>query len=555
MPHTTSQQGQTQQVNIIIDPVAPGGAAEREVGFSIPDQYNASRILFDNLTRGNGERIAVWSSFGNLTYAQLAAQACRAGNLLLSLGATRGERVLLLLNDTPAYPAFLYGAIRAGLVPVLLNTLTPPDLVQFYLQDAGAKIIVVDSSISSLISPEATNDTALNTLISINGAAHVSHVATIDFDEIAKDLSPDLDEADTHKNEMAFWMYSSGSTGRPKGIVHLQHDMAYTIATYSNEILKLKPDDICFSVPKIFFAYGCGNSVVFPFAVGASTALLAGRPDAKAIFETIEAFRPTVFFGVPTVYTTLTKAQDAAHADLSSLRLCLSAAEVLSADVFNAWKNKTGLEIIEGLGSTEVLHIYLSNTASDKRLGSAGKRVPGYDVKLVDRDGHDIGDAEEGIMWVRGQSNTPFYWNKPDKTADTMRGDWINTNDRFAVDKDGFYYFRGRADDFIKISGQWVYPLEVELCLANHPAVHEVAVLAFELPDRRMTLKAFVVRMDSAQAMSESELRKVLQDYVKTTLMPHKYPREVEFVESLPKTGTNKIDRQELFKRGLSRQD
>ena len=284
------------------------------------------------------------------------------------------------------------------------------------------------------------------------------------------EFSSTLEEGETHRNDMAFWMYSSGSTGRPKGIVHLHHDMAYSNAAFAAHVLQLKPDDICFSVPKMFFAYGFGNSVTFPFSVGASSLLLPGQPKPQTIFAAIEKYRPTVFFGLPTLYTALTKAAGTATCDFSSLRMSLSAAEVLSAEVFNGWKGLTGLEIVEGLGSTEALHIYLSNVAEKKKLGAAGLRVPGYEIALKDKDGRLVGDGEEGILWVRGDLNTPQYWNRPDKTAETIReGGWIYTGDRFVRDRDGFFFFRGRADDLIKISGQWVYPLEVELCLADHP--------------------------------------------------------------------------------------
>jgi acetyl-CoA synthetase len=300
-------------------------------------------------------------------------------------------------------------------------------------------------------------------------------------------------------------------------------------------------------VPKIFFAYGFGNAITFPFAVGAVTLLLPGQPKPAAIFEAIEKYRPSVFYGLPTLYTSLTKAEGVAATDFSSLRMALSAAEVLSADVFNGWKALTGLEIIEGLGSTEVLHIYLSNRPETKKLGAAGLRVPGYEILLRDKDGREVGDNEEGILWVRGDSNTPFYWNRPDKSAETIReGGWIYTGDRFVRDSDGFHFFRGRADDLIKISGQWVYPLEVELCLAEHPDIRECAVFAAELPDRRMTLKAVVV-MNSGEFDPNNVTRK-LQDYVKAKLLPYKYPREIRFIEELPKTGTGKIDRQALLR-------
>jgi acyl-coenzyme A synthetase/AMP-(fatty) acid ligase len=323
--------------------------------------------------------------------------------------------------------------------------------------------------------------------------------------------------------------------------------MAYSDLAFAKNILKLQADDICFSVPKMFFAYGFGNSVTFPFAAGASTLLLPGQPKPQAIFDAIERFRPSVFFGLPTLYTSLTKAEGAGNTDFSSLRMAVSAAEVLSADVFNGWKTLTGLEIIEGLGSTEVLHIYLSNHPQNKKLGAAGLRVPGYEIALRDSNGRDVGDNQEGILWVRGDSNTPLYWNRPDKSAETIRGDgWIYTGDRFVRDSDGFHFFRGRADDLIKISGQWVYPLEVELCLAEHPQVRECAVFAVELPDRRMTLKAVVVM--NSRSFHEGEATKMLQDFVKAKLLPYKYPREVKFLDELPKTGTGKIDRQALLR-------
>jgi benzoate-CoA ligase family protein len=464
------------------------------------------------------------------------------------LGLQRGDRILMFLDDTPAYPAAFFGAVRAGFVPLLINTLTPPDLLQFYLCDSGATVAVAESEFCSRFDAQACKDTALRTLIIVSGGTG-DHAAPNAF--LAEAWLPkfpsELAEADTHRDEMAFWMYSSGSTGRPKGIVHLQHDMAYSDLAFAQNVLKLKPDDICFSVPKIFFAYGFGNSITFPFSAGAATLLLPGQPKPAAIFEAIGRFRPTVFFGLPTLYTSLTKAAGAAAANFSSLRMALSAAEVLSAEVFNGWRTLTGLEIVEGLGSTEVLHIYLSNRPEQKKLGAAGLRVPGYEIALKDKDGHEVADNEEGILWVRGDSSTPLYWNRPDKTAETIReGGWIYTGDRFVRDSDGFHFFRGRADDLIKISGQWVYPLEVELCLAEHPEVRECAVYAAELPDRRMTLKAVVVM--NSRSFEEADATKRLQDFVKARLLPYKYPREVIFIDELPKTGTGKIDRQAVLR-------
>lgn len=532
----------------IADQVPADSAGAAEIGFSIPERYNASDILFANLEQGRGDRLAVTGPCGQRTYSELCADAARFGNALLSLGLKRGDRVLMFLDDTPVYPAAFFGAVRAGLVPLLINLQTPSDLLQFYLTDSGAEVAITEAGFAGRFDATACRDARLKTLVVVNGVTDAATaVQTVAAQEWLAGSADRLDAADTHRNDMAFWMYSSGSTGRPKGIVHLQHDMPYTAVSYARHVLKLTPDDLCFSVPKIYFAYGFGNSITFPFAVGAASLLLPGQPKPAAIFDAIARYRPTVFFGLPTLYTTLTKAPEAGTADLSSIRLAISAAEILSAEVFNAWKRLGGIEIIEGLGSTEVLHIYLSNTAEKKKLGSAGLRVPGYEIALRDQDGRDVAADAEGFLWVRGDSNTPLYWNRPDKSAETVRdGGWIFTGDRFLRDADGFHFFRGRADDLVKVSGQWVYPLEIELCLADHPLVRECAVIAFELPDRRTTLRAFVALND--EVFDAEKFTRDLQDYVKQKLTPYKYPRSVEFMRELPKTGTGKIDRQALLR-------
>jgi acetyl-CoA synthetase len=532
----------------IADPVRADNPGAREIGFEIPPIYNASSILFDNLAKGRGNRLALTGPSGARSYSELCGDASRWGHGFTSLGLKRGDRVLMFLDDTPAYPAAFFGAVRAGFVPLLINTLTPPDLLQFYLSDSGATVAVADAEFGQRFDAIACKGTSLNTLIVVNGAAPAQAVpTTLLAAQWLADFPQHLPQTATHRNEMAFWMYSSGSTGRPKGVVHLQHDMAYSDCAFAKTVLKLQPEDICFSVPKIFFAYGFGNSITFPFSAGATSLLLPGQPKPQAIFDAIERYRPSLFFGLPTLYTALTKAESAEGRDYSSLRMALSAAEVLSAEVSNGWKRLTGLEIVEGLGSTEALHIYLSNRADQKKPGAAGLRVPGYEIALLDRDGRDVADNEEGILWVRGDSNTPLYWNRPDKSAETIRkAGWIYTGDRFTRDPDGFYFFRGRADDLVKISGQWVYPLEVELCLAEHPDVRECAVFAAELSDRRMTLKAVVVM--NGRTFDEETATRMLQDFVKEKLLPYKYPREIKFIDELPKTGTGKIDRQAVMR-------
>jgi benzoate-CoA ligase family protein len=520
----------------------------REIGFTIPERYNASAVLFDNLAAGRGERPAVIGPAGARSYAQLAADAARWGNGFLALDLPRGDRILMVLDDSPIYPAAFFGALRAGLVPILINVLTPPDLLRFYLEDSAAEVAVVEAEFCDRFESACGGRTPLKTLVVVNGepsaALHGVDIKTAN--EWLSSFAGRLACADTHRNDMAFWMYSSGSTGRPKGIVHLQHDMTYTHQSYGRSVLKLTPDDICFSVPKIFFSYGFGNSITFPFSVGAASLLMPGRATPAAVFAAIAQYRPTVFYGLPTLYTLLTHAPEIRDADFSSLRLAVSAAEILSSEIFNAWKAATGLEIVECLGSTEMLNVYLSNTPERKKAGAAGLRVPGYEIVLKDDAGNEVTDGSEGAMWIRGHSGTPMFWNRPERTAQTIHeGGWLFTGDRFVRDQDGFYFFRGRKDDLIKVSGQWVNPIEVQRCLLDHPDVRECLVLPVQLPDKRMALKAFVVMIEPVH--DQKAATRALQDYVKRKLVPYKYPRLVAFLSELPKTGTDKIDRQALL--------
>ena len=522
----------------IEDPVGRTVGAEA-IGFDKARHPNCSAILFDNLAR-SPDALAVTGPGGDRTYRALCAEASAWGRAFLAAGLSSGDRIAFLLDDGPAFPAAFFGAVRAGLVPVLLNTQTTRELLAFFLADSGARIAVAEAALADIFEHED-----VETLVVVGAAAgSVLRRGVVPGDAFLAGHDGTLPCATTGPDDMAFWMYSSGSTGRPKGIVHLHHDMAYTVAAYADHVLRVRPDDRLFSVPKLFFAYGFGNGITFPFAAGATAVLMPGRPRADAVLDAIERWRPTLLFGLPTLYTALARAPGVAARDFSSLRLSLSAAEILSEDVFAAWRDLTGLGPVEGLGSTEMLHIYLSNTQEDKRLGSAGRAVPGYEVRLCDPDGRDVAPGEEGVMLVRGHSSAPCYWNRPDRTADTMRGAWIHTGDRF-VERDGAFYFQGRADDLIKVSGQWVWPLEVERCLAEHPHVHECAVLAHPLADRRMTLRA-VVRLRDGLTGSEART-KALQDHVKERLVAYKYPRIVEYVDAMPHTGTGKIDRQALL--------
>ena len=531
----------------ISDPVADDALGAGEVGFLKYRHANASEILFDNLTNGNRDRPAIKSQSGTVTYSELCTNAARYGNALRNFGLKRGDRVILLLDDTPACPAAFFGAMRAGFVPVIINTLTPPDLLRFYLLDTEARVAICEAELVVTLNGDAVTGTKLEKIVIVNGKGATVREAITEQEFLASS-GGDLAVVPTSPDDMAFWLYSSGTTGRPKGIVHLQHDMAYTAASYANSVLKLTPDDICYSVPKIFFAYGLGNSLTFPFSAGACCVLVPGQPRPETVLDTIETYRPTVFFGLPTLYTALARAASAVVTNFSSLRLSISAAETLSETVFYEWRDLTGQEVIEGLGSTELLHIYLSNSREKKKLGAAGQRVPGYEVQLRDTDGNVLDDNQEGVLWVRGHSSAPLYWNRPSKTAETMQEDWINTGDRFSRDGEGYYFFKGRADDLIKVSGQWVHPLEVERCLQTHVGIAECAVLAHRLEDQRMTLRAVVVLKDGAPASVESMTRE-LQGFVKHALLPYKYPRIIEYRDQLPKTATGKIDRQTLKSR------
>jgi benzoate-CoA ligase family protein len=535
----------TEQVAPIQDPVGLDTAGAGEIGFSVPVRYNASAILFDNLEAGRGARTAVLSGDVRLTYAGLCALASQAGHALIAAGVSRSDRVVMLLDDTPVYPAAFFGAVRAGFVPVLLNTLSPADLVRYYIEDSSAGIVIAEANLLPVLAEALEEGAKVKLVVVANGDVPDNFpVDTASWEGFIAAQPAELEPADTHRDDMAFWMYSSGSTGRPKGIVHLQHDMPYTHLSYGEYVLSLTEEDIVYSVPKIFFAYGFGNALTFPFSVGAAVILQSGRPEPAPIYDVIERHRPTVFFGLPTLYNALVAHEGSAARDLSSLRLCLSAAEPLPEETFNEWERRYGLAILEGLGSTEVLHIYVSNFADDLCKGASGKRVPGYEVELRDMDGEPVAPGEAGTMWVRGDSQAPFYWNQPEKTAETMRGDWIYTGDRFTCDEQGFYHFDGRADDLIKVSGQWIYPLEIERCLNEHPHVQESCVLGISQADGLMTTKAWIVL--KAGLTGSDEVTRNLREHVKSALLPYKYPRLVEYRDDLPKTGTGKIDRQKL---------
>jgi benzoate-CoA ligase family protein len=507
-----------------------------------PDRYNASAILDDNLAAGRADKVAIHMGDEQYTYRHVAELANRTGNALRELGVEHENRVLMLLLDTPQFPAAFFGAIKIGAVPIPTNTVMQPADYQYFLNDSRAKVAVVSGPLYKLIEPVRANCKYLRHVVVVDGDGAPG---TVDWKPWVEAASPALDPADTSRDDMAFWLYSSGSTGFPKGAVHLQHDIALTVENYARGVLHMSEADLCFSGSKLFHAYGLGNNLTFPYGVGASTVLFPGRPTPDALFQTIARFRPTLFFSVPTMYAAMLAVPEAEKKyDLRSVRLCVSAAEALPAEIYRQWQERFGLEILDGIGSTEMLHIFISNYPGQVRPGSSGHPVPGYRAKLADENGTEVPAGEIGDLLISGDSAAPFYWNKHEKSKHTMRGEWMFTGDKYHVDADGYYWYDGRSDDMLKVGGAWVSPIEVESALIEHPAVLESAVVGAKDEAGLVKTKAFVVLKEGYSG--SPQLAQELQDFVKSRIAPYKYPRSIEFAGDLPKTVTGKIQRYKL---------
>ncbi|MGE5335335.1 MAG: benzoate-CoA ligase family protein [Nitrososphaerota archaeon] len=528
--------------------VQPSSSAAASPAQSLPDEYNVTAVFLDGaLARGWGDRPAIRTQTVTWTYAQLAEQANRAGNGLAALGTEMEHRVALLLYDSPEFAASFFGAIRLGAVAVPFNTQLRPQDYLYLLNDCRARVLVAEADLWESLAPLRRQMPFLRhvVLVQREGATAGRDPGTVDYAALLAGASAKLATAPTTRDDAALWLYSSGSTGFPKGCVHLQHDMEYCDTHYAKPILQLKPDDITFSAAKLFFAYGLGNGLYFPLAAGASSILYPGRVTPEAAFQVISQQRPTIFFGVPTLYAAMLAMPDAAEKyDTSSLRLCVSAGESLPAELFTRWKDRFGVEILDGIGSTEILHIFISNVAGNVVPGSSGQLVPGYEAKIVDEQGQPVPQGEIGNLLIAGDSICSQYWNKHERTKATISGQWIATGDKYYQDEQGNYWYGGRSDDMLKVSGQWVSPVEVEAALVAYPAVLEAAVVGAEDNDGLVKPYAFVV-LKPDQQPSEA-MGEMLKQHVKTTLQPHKYPRWVSFVTELPKTATGKIQRYRL---------
>ena len=502
---------------------------------SDPRRRNLSLFLDHQIDQGRGDRVAVISGDERITYADLLRRTSCVAAALHDAGVRREERILLLLDDAPAFPATFLGAIRIGAVPVPVNPLYKPSDFRYFLEDSYARVVVADPAFTEKAA-EATR-----------GLVGVRVYEPADLFDAGGGADADqIPALATHDDDMAFWLYSSGSTGRPKGVVHRQSDAAAVCETYGASVLGLTEADVTYSTTKLYHAYGIGNGLFFPYWAGATSVLTPGRPSPDAIFSTVETHRPTAFFSVPTLYNALVNSEGAKERDFSSVRICLSAAEPLPPEVFRRFEDSWGLPILDGIGSTEMLHIYCSNTAEARRPGSSGRPVPGYELLIRGEDGRPAAPGEVGELLVKGDSALAGYWHHRDRTRRALIGEYFATGDRYRVDDDGFYWYEGRADDMIKVGGLWVSPIEIENVLMEHWAVLEAGVVGIDV-EGFMKIRAHVILrpdlVDPTSGDGGEGLVAELQNLCKERLQRYQYPHDVRFEKDLPKTMTGKIQR------------
>jgi 4-hydroxybenzoate-CoA ligase len=509
-------------------------------------RYNAGADLVDrHLPAGRGRRTAFVDARRELTYAALAERTDRFGNALRGLGLRREDRVVLLLLDTVDFPVAFWGAIKAGVVAVPINTLLPPDQWQYMIEDSRAAAVVISAELLERAGPMLARLHEARGLIVVATGGAGDGGTVLDFERVVGAGLAEPPGADTHADEVAFWLYTSGSTGIPKGARHVHASPVATAELFGRGVVGFREDDVVFSAAKLFFAYGLGNGMSFPLAVGATTALLAERPTPETVLATMARHQPTVFCGVPTLYAALLAAPALGRgAGSARLRVCLSAGEALPADVGLRWRDLVGIDILDGIGSTEMLHMFITNRPGDVRYGTTGKPVPGYEARIVDESGAPVAPGTMGELLIKGPTAAEGYWNRRERSRRTFLGEWTRTGDKYWVDDEGYYRYCGRTDDMFKVSGIWVAPFEVESALVSHPAVLEAAVVGQEDEEGLMKPKAFVV-LNAGYEPTEP-LFEELRAHVKETAGPWKYPRWIEVLAELPKTATGKIQRFKL---------
>jgi benzoate-CoA ligase len=530
-----------------ISPHPPGLEAQSDFS-GPPERFNVGQYLMECNAR-RPDKAAFVDDSGALSFGELEDRVRRLAQALRALGLRREERILLLMHDSLDWPVSFLGALYAGLVPVAVNTLLPADDCAYLLEHSRAQAVVVSGALlPTLAAALRCASHEVQRILVSRPVADSSGLEVTDLETLIHAHPPASGPARTGADDPAFWLYSSGSTGRPKGTVHTHANLFWTTQLYGRNVLQLTEQDICFSAAKLFFAYGLGNALSFPLSVGATTLLMGERPTPEAIFKRwrgeVGGFRPTVFFGAPTGFAAILASERLPARDATALRLVSSAGEALPAELGERFKRHFGVDIIDGIGSTEMLHIFLSNRPERVRYGTTGWPVPGYSVELRDGHGAAVPDGELGDLYIQGPSAALLYWGNREKTRETFQGAWTKSGDKYLRNEDGSYTYGGRSDDMIKVSGIYVSPFEVEATLAQHPSVLEAAVIGTEDAQGLIKSKAFVVLKPSAAGgAAPSVTEDELKAFVKQRLAPHKYPRFIEFVLELPKTATGKIQR------------
>jgi benzoate-CoA ligase len=512
---------------------------------NIPRDYNAAYDLIErNLAAGRGDKLAYIDDKGETTYAQLAERVNKAANMLTAMGLKQEDRIMVCLLDGIDFPTVFLGAIKAGIVPVATNTLLTPNDYDYMLSDSRAQVLFVSEALWPSFSAVVGKQTHLKHIVT-SGEHDFGHPRLVNL--LGK-VGGEFDTATTTCDDPCFWLYSSGSTGAPKGTVHLHSHLIQTAELYARPTLGITEHDVVFSAAKLFFAYGLGNGLSFPLSVGATTILMAERPTPASAFERLKKYQPTIFYGVPTLYAAMLASPELPQKGELNLRVCTSAGEALPADIGKRWTDRFGVEILDGIGSTEMLHIFLSNRRGEVHYGTTGKAVPGYYLRLVNEAGNEVAPGELGELQISGPTSALMYWNNRTKTKDTFQGPWTRSGDKYVMDGDGYYTYSGRTDDMLKVSGIYVSPFEVEAALMTHESILEAAVVGHTDDDGLIKPKAYVVLKPGIKA--HDGLYDELKAHVKTRLAPYKYPRWIEVREDLPKTATGKIQRFKL-RRGM----
>ena len=502
----------------------------------LPDIYNAATTFVDeNVAQGRGKKVAIYYEDRRFTYQEVYERVNQTGNALRDLGLEVEQRVLLVLPDCPEFAFSFFGAIKIGAVPIPTNPWMKSADYEYLLRDSRARALIVHESSLPEIEPVRDRSRYLRHVIVVGRPKG----RALAYDSLVSKASATLEAEPTSKDDVVMWNYTSGSTGFPKGAVHLQHDMITITDLFVKPVLGMTEEDICFSASKLFFSYGLGNSLYFPFRFGACTVLWPERPDPEKILQVIEKHRPTFFFSVPTLYARLLRVEK--RYDLGSLRICLSSGEPLPPALFHQWKEKFGQELLDVVGSTEATHDFLANRPGRAKPGSSGEVTPAFEAKIVDDEGREVPTGQVGNLLVKGDANAPYYWNKHEQTKRIMQGEWLKTGDTYYRDEEGYYWYCGRSDDMLKVGGLWVSPIEIENTLMEHPAVLEAAAVGHPDNDGLIKPKAYVLL--KSEYPSSDRLKEELQSLVKTRLDPYKYPRWIEFVDELPKTVTGKIQR------------